>query len=71
MKRSTKIQLGLRLFAAAIALFLGNFVLAGVALVFPGWNYSPGKLAIGANDDDEAEELIKQIKTQFCKLSEK
>ena len=64
MKRSTKIQLGLRLFAATIALFLGNFVLAGVALAFPGWNYSPGKLAIGANDDDEAEELIKQIKTQ-------
>ena len=71
MKRSTKIQIGLRLFIAGLVLAAGqlsgyvaaSFLLAAVVMQFPGWWYVKGILAEGFTEA-EAQKLLDKVKDQ-------
>lgn len=48
MKFINENMIGFRLFFAVIAMALGNFVLAGMVMLFPAWNSTMAVLGIGA-----------------------
>lgn len=77
MKTNIKIQVGLRLFLAGCAVLMGEYVIAGIAMVFP--MYMPKSLSFGisAEEEKELEKLMKKngeetkqfIKTEVAELA--